>query len=325
MQPRANLNVAIIKAETIGRWCVVLVFLALLPNQAMALNLTHKEFGEQMGLYLGAANVLKSFSEDQCADALKVPDRYQEADSFIYQQLLKRKFTAEEARATTNNVQLLKFMDSQKSTYTKMLAQLNKQFGHPIGCGMILGVMQGIMQASSRVIENATLVQTNWLGPDNYDECILENIKKAHGDVAARLVRKSCANKFYDTSPEGIAEKERIYREEEQVQREQQVSQVGPMVNIDSFIVNISDDQESHYLKATITIEVDREAATMEVNQRMPQIKDVILQLIGNKTFHELNDSQGKNQLRAELINKINSILLKGKVKRIYFTDFAVQ
>jgi flagellar FliL protein len=63
----------------------------------------------------------------------------------------------------------------------------------------------------------------------------------------------------------------------------------------------------------------------MEVNQRMPQIKDAILLLIGNKTFHELNDLQGKIQLRAELINKINSILLKGKVKRIYFTDFVVQ
>ena len=63
----------------------------------------------------------------------------------------------------------------------------------------------------------------------------------------------------------------------------------------------------------------------MELNQRMPQIKDAILLLIGNKTFNELNDLQGKIQLRAELINKINSILLKGKVKRIYFTDFVVQ
>jgi flagellar FliL protein len=57
----------------------------------------------------------------------------------------------------------------------------------------------------------------------------------------------------------------------------------------------------------------------------MPQIKDAVLLLIGNKTFNELNDLQGKIQLRAELINKINSILPKGKVKRIYFTDFVVQ
>ena len=122
----------------------------------------------------------------------------------------------------------------------------------------------------------------------------------------------------------GGEKEKKISPEEEQAALKLQANQVGPMVNIDSFIVNISDDQESRYLKATITIEVDGEEASMEVNQRMPQIKDAILLLIGNKTFHELNDLQGKIQLRAELINKINSILLKGKVKRIYFTDFVV-
>ncbi len=123
----------------------------------------------------------------------------------------------------------------------------------------------------------------------------------------------------------GGEEEEKISPEQEQAELEKQAKQVGPMVNIDSFIVNIRDDEQSRYLKATITIEVDSEEASMEINQRMPQIKDAILLLIGNKSFGELNDLQGKIQLRAELINKVNSILLKGKVKRIYFTDFVVQ
>ena len=63
----------------------------------------------------------------------------------------------------------------------------------------------------------------------------------------------------------------------------------------------------------------------MEVNQRMPQIKDAILLLLSNKTYSELSDLQGKIQLRAELINKLNGILQQGKVKRIYFTEFVVQ
>ena len=123
----------------------------------------------------------------------------------------------------------------------------------------------------------------------------------------------------------GGEKEEKISPEEEQAALELQANQVGPMVNIDSFIVNIADDQESRYLKAAITIEVDGEEAAMELNQRMAQLKDSILLLVGNKSFDELNDLQGKIQLRAELINKINSILLKGKVKRIYFTDFVVQ
>ncbi len=123
----------------------------------------------------------------------------------------------------------------------------------------------------------------------------------------------------------GGEEEEKLSPEEEQAELEKQAKQVGPMVTIDSFIVNIMDDQQSRYLKASITIEVNGEEAAMEISQRMPQIKDAVLLLLGNKTFGELNDLQGKIQLRAELINKINSILLRGKVKRIYFTDFVVQ
>ncbi len=118
---------------------------------------------------------------------------------------------------------------------------------------------------------------------------------------------------------------EKISPEEEKAMAAELANQVGPMVNIDSFIVNILDDEESRYLKAAITVEVDSEETSMELNSRMPQVKDAILLLIGNKTFNELSDLQGKIQLRAELINRLNSILTKGKVKRIYFTDFVVQ
>ena len=118
---------------------------------------------------------------------------------------------------------------------------------------------------------------------------------------------------------------DKISPEEEKALAAQKAKEVGPMVNIETFIVNIMDDEESRYLKAAITIEVDGEAASMELTSRMPQIKDAILLLVGNKSFNELSDLQGKIQLRAELINKLNSILTKGKVKRIYFTDFVVQ
>ncbi|MEA3545017.1 MAG: flagellar basal body-associated FliL family protein, partial [Thermodesulfobacteriota bacterium] len=123
----------------------------------------------------------------------------------------------------------------------------------------------------------------------------------------------------------GEEEEEKISPEQEQAELEKLAKQVGPMVSIDTFIVNIMDDNESRYLKASITLEADTEEASMEITQRMPQIKDAILLQLGNKTFDEISDLQGKIQLRAELINKVNAILLQGKVKRIYFTDFVVQ
>ena len=120
-------------------------------------------------------------------------------------------------------------------------------------------------------------------------------------------------------------EEEPLSPEEQQAQLEKQAQQVGPMVNIDTFIVNILDDQQSRYLKAALTLELDSQEASLEVGRRMPQIKDAILLLLSNKTYSELSDLQGKIQLRAELLNKLNGILLKGKIKHIYFTEFVVQ
>jgi flagellar FliL protein len=111
----------------------------------------------------------------------------------------------------------------------------------------------------------------------------------------------------------------------EEARSEQQAQQIGIMVDLDSFIVNILDDVETRYLKAAITLEVESEAVVSELRQRMPQIKDAILLHVGNKTFAELNDLQGKLQLRAELLHQINGLLTSGKVRRIYFTDFVVQ
>ena len=104
-----------------------------------------------------------------------------------------------------------------------------------------------------------------------------------------------------------------------------QSSDIGPMVDIAEFIVNIISEDENHYVKAALTIELNKEEALEEVNKRMPQIRDAILLLVGNKTYEELHDLQGKKQLKAELVSKINSFLQHGKVKAIYFTDFVVQ
>ncbi|MCL1979466.1 MAG: flagellar basal body-associated FliL family protein [Proteobacteria bacterium] len=102
-------------------------------------------------------------------------------------------------------------------------------------------------------------------------------------------------------------------------------AKIGPMVEIKEFIVNIIGTDAPHYVKASLSLELDKDRAVDEVNKRMPQIRDAILLIIGNKTFEELQDIQGKNQVKAELKSKINSFLRTGKINNIYLTDFVVQ
>jgi len=102
-------------------------------------------------------------------------------------------------------------------------------------------------------------------------------------------------------------------------------SEFGPTVDIDEFIVNIISEDSAHYVKASLSLEMTNEEVLEEANKRMPQIRDAVLLLIGNKTFEELQDLQGKRQVKAEIKNKINSFLKTGKVKNIFLTDFVVQ
>lgn len=104
-----------------------------------------------------------------------------------------------------------------------------------------------------------------------------------------------------------------------------QAAEVGPMVDIEEFIVNIISGDAAHYVKASLTIELTNEQGKAEAEKRMPQMRDSILLLVGNKTFEELQDLQGKKQLKAEITSKINSFLKAGKVKDVYFTNFVVQ
>jgi flagellar FliL protein len=114
-----------------------------------------------------------------------------------------------------------------------------------------------------------------------------------------------------------------VYTEDFEVS--ESTSSIGPMVDINDFIINILDNNETRYLKAAITIELDSEETAAEVNQRMAQIRDAILVIIGKKTFTELSDLQGKLKLRSEIIKRLNKILTSGKVEGIYFTEFVIQ
>lgn len=100
---------------------------------------------------------------------------------------------------------------------------------------------------------------------------------------------------------------------------------LGPMVEIREFIVNIISEDNSHYLRISMAIELSNQSGYEEMNQRMPQIRDAILMLTSSKTFEELYDVHGKKQLKAELLDELNDMLTKGEAVAVYFTDFVVQ
>lgn len=102
----------------------------------------------------------------------------------------------------------------------------------------------------------------------------------------------------------------------------------GPSANIfplEPFIVNIYDGQELRYLKVKIELEMVGPAVKTEIEGRLAPIRDAILVLLSAKTLQDVQDVQGKNTLKDEILGAINKHIPPGKIAKVYFTDFVVQ
>jgi flagellar FliL protein len=94
---------------------------------------------------------------------------------------------------------------------------------------------------------------------------------------------------------------------------------------MEAFVVNISDVGGERYLKLVIQLELSEPGAVAELEQIKPRLRDSILDLLTPKTYKELMDLAGKQRLREDIAGRVNNALTKGKVTKVYFTEFVVQ
>ncbi len=103
------------------------------------------------------------------------------------------------------------------------------------------------------------------------------------------------------------------------------IEEVGIQYDLGSFIVNLADKDADRYLKIAIVLEIQDEKVKMEVEKRLPQIKDVITTLLFTKTSEDLKSPEGLERLKEEILKRVNAILPIGGVKNVYFTEFVIQ
>jgi flagellar FliL protein len=94
---------------------------------------------------------------------------------------------------------------------------------------------------------------------------------------------------------------------------------------MDAFIINLAESNGERYLKLVVQLEVSDQSVTPELEQFKPRLRDSILDLLTQKTYKELMDLSGKQRLREDIAGRVNNMLTKGKVTKVYFTDFVVQ
>ena len=115
--------------------------------------------------------------------------------------------------------------------------------------------------------------------------------------------------------------------EDEKTAEKPKPEQMGKVVSLDTFVVNLADPGGNRYLRITMDLEVigDKKAEE-EVARRVPHMRDCVLMILPTKRFADISTTEGKTALREELTAAINGLLAGGaKVARIYFKEFVIQ
>ena len=101
----------------------------------------------------------------------------------------------------------------------------------------------------------------------------------------------------------------------------------GPkMVPLEQFTVNLSTTVGTppRFARVMIAVEVPNEETSQELTEKMAQVRNAIIDLFNSKRPGDLQTGEGRNFLKEEIKNALNSFLLTGKVKGVFFSNFQV-
>jgi flagellar basal body-associated protein FliL len=100
----------------------------------------------------------------------------------------------------------------------------------------------------------------------------------------------------------------------------------GKMVTLDQFTVNLSTPGSVNpkFVRVNISLEVPTDDTEGEVTSKMPEVRNVIIDLFNSKRPADLATAEGREYLKEEIKNAINGFMVSGKVRGVYFTSFAM-
>ncbi len=98
------------------------------------------------------------------------------------------------------------------------------------------------------------------------------------------------------------------------------------VLTLDQFTVNLSTSVGTppRFARVVVAVEVSSPETTQEITQKMAPVRNAIIDLFNSKRPADLQTGEGRNFLKEEIRNALNSFLITGKVKGVFFSNFAV-
>ena len=98
------------------------------------------------------------------------------------------------------------------------------------------------------------------------------------------------------------------------------------LITLEQFTVNLSTSPgtPSRFARVVVAVEVSSNEASAELTSKMAPVRNSIIDLFNSKRPADLQTGEGRNFLKEEIRNALNSFLVTGKVKGVYFSNFQV-
>ncbi len=100
---------------------------------------------------------------------------------------------------------------------------------------------------------------------------------------------------------------------------------LGPVYNTSEFTVNLAETNGTRYLKTQLSLEVDNKKVLKELRDKLPALEDTVITVLSKQRVRDLDNVDGKENIKKELQKNINKILVNGEVINIYFNHFVWQ
>ena len=129
-----------------------------------------------------------------------------------------------------------------------------------------------------------------------------------------------------NTQQQNMPQKKRMSKQSNvEFDNSRQLSDIGILYPLDTFTVNLKSDAGRRYLKVTLSLELEGEELSLELDAKTAVLRDRIIRILTSKTLEEISSKKGKQKVSQQIMNTLNAMISDGTIKGIYFTEFVIQ
>lgn len=103
------------------------------------------------------------------------------------------------------------------------------------------------------------------------------------------------------------------------------LNDIGILYPLDTFTVNLKSDAGRRYLKVTMSLELEGEELSLELDAKTAVLRDRVIRILSSKTLEEISSKKGKGKVSSQVMDTLNAMISDGEIKGIYFTEFVIQ